>query len=433
MIHRFAKLFILAGISILTLFTLLRHVSWERIPQIVGLGEEFGPSEEQIGYATDALFSLHGGEPDQDDPSKSSNKIDSSFGDGHARKRPPGQTKPPGSNYTRTLVIARLSREDTTWIEQELQDMLDTGELNTAIYTVDEPQAPFKVPKNKGHEVMVYLSYVIDFYDSLPDIALFMHSHRFAWHNDRILETDASLMVRRLSPERVTREGYMNMRCQWGPGCPAWLHPGTTVQNPKKKEEVLIGESWAELFPFDLAPTVLAQPCCAQFAVSRERIRAIPKSRYIFMRDWLLRTEYSDFLSGRVFEYMWHYIFSGEPVHCPSMTACYCDGYGLCFGSEEGMDYWYELMHKKNEVKKDLKAWQAKADRIDDEKKKHGMVAEEAVMEVPEFGKDEALKAKIALIGAKMNDIVRKAIEKGNDPKQRAIGSGREWNEGDGF
>ena len=97
----------------------------------------------------------------------------------------------------------------------------------------------------------------------------------------------------------------MNLRCHWDPGCPAWLHPGAVERNYEKQEEHLLASSWAELFPHDTIPTILAQPCCAQFAVSRERIRAMPKQQYVYMRDWLLRTELTDYLSGRIFEYLW--------------------------------------------------------------------------------------------------------------------------------
>ncbi|GAB7358474.1 hypothetical protein MBLNU230_g2538t1 [Neophaeotheca triangularis] len=438
MLHRFSRLIFVTGIAILLALFVLFSVSLDNLPQKVGLGEKYGPSEEQIQSGKNILPDLRVGKPDPDKPFKNSHnqgnrKADSGLGDGKAQKRPPGQTKPLGSNYTKTLVMPRLSNEDTSWVEAELQDMLDSGALSTAIYTVDRPEEPFKVPKNKGHEVMVYLSYIIHFYEELPDVSIFMHSHRFAWHNNEILETDASLMIRHLSPERVTREGYMNLRCHWDPGCPDWLHPGNTVRNPDKQEEVLIGESWAELFPFDLAPSVLAQPCCAQFAVSRERIQAIHKSRYMFMRDWLIRVEYSDYLSGRIFEYLWQFIFSGDPVHCPSMSACYCDGYGLCFGSEEAFDYWFELKYVRDRAKEELRLWLQGAHAIEDQIKKHGQVAEEAVMDVPEVGKDEVLEKRIAELDEQMNDMIREAIEKGRDPRQRAKESGREWKEGDGF
>lgn len=97
---------------------------------------------------------------------------------------PTGKTKPAGSNYIRTLVVAKLKDEDTGWIQEELGDMLASGLLNTAIYTLDDLKAALHPVENKGHEVIAYLSYIIDFYSTLPDIAIFMHAHRYAGHNN---------------------------------------------------------------------------------------------------------------------------------------------------------------------------------------------------------------------------------------------------------
>ena len=58
------------------------------------------------------------------------------------------------------------------WLEKEIPDQ------PTAIYVVDDPYAPLHPPKNKGHEVMVYLTYIIDHYDELADVTMFMHAHQ---------------------------------------------------------------------------------------------------------------------------------------------------------------------------------------------------------------------------------------------------------------
>lgn len=38
------------------------------------------------------------------------------------------------------------------------------------------PHSPFHL------QAMSYLTYIIDHYESLPDIVLFMHGHRASWH-----------------------------------------------------------------------------------------------------------------------------------------------------------------------------------------------------------------------------------------------------------
>lgn len=400
--------------------------SWRHLPEAVGLGEKYG-MEESAGDESDVHNNIDGstgGKVSFKEP-----KVDS------MSPYPIGQTKPAGSNYTKCLVLPKLFIEDTTWVGDALGDMLEEGSLTTAIYTVDDPHAKLHPPKNKGHEVMVYLSYIIDFYDQLADVNIFMHSHRRAWHNNELMDRDAAQMVRHLSPERVAREGYMNLRCHWDPGCPAWLHPGNTIEDENKQEEVLLAECWTQIFPYEPVPTVLSQPCCAQFAVSGDRIRELPKHRYVYMRDWLIRTELDDYLSGRVFEYIWQYIFTAAPIHCPSMSACYCDGYGICFGSPAKFDTWFELRFDMNELKEELRVWQEKADSIElaRSKAKNGKVADDALLDVPEFGRDRELKRRIKELQEELDGRLSGAFELGKDPRQRALESGREWREGDGY
>jgi hypothetical protein len=58
-------------------------------------------------------------------------------------------------------------------------------------------------------EVMVYLSYIIENYNKLADVNIFMHAHRHAWHNNELLDHDSVQVIGRLSAERVQREGYV--------------------------------------------------------------------------------------------------------------------------------------------------------------------------------------------------------------------------------
>jgi hypothetical protein len=52
------------------------------------------------------------------------------------------------------VVVASQASENATW----LNEYFPLWEKN--IYRVDDPRAPLTVPKNKGRESMVYLTYV---------------------------------------------------------------------------------------------------------------------------------------------------------------------------------------------------------------------------------------------------------------------------------
>ncbi|KAF2461415.1 hypothetical protein BDY21DRAFT_278942 [Lineolata rhizophorae] len=390
--------------------------SWRELPQSLGLGEALpDPSPSVAGE------SGSGTQTGQTSTPAETNLA-------HYRPRPvfePGTPKPPGSNYSRVLVIPRTKEEDVDWIEQEIP------EVPTAIYVVDDPSAPLHPPKNKGHEVMVYLTWIIDNYDDLPDVAIFMHAHRYSWHNDDLLGNDAAEMIRALSPERVVREGYMNVRCHWDPGCPAWMHPGTVEEDINKQEEVLLAKGWSELFPLDPIPSVLAQPCCAQFALSAQRIRAIPRSTYVFYRDWLLRTPLSDYISGRVWEYVWQFVFTGENVYCPETHVCYCDGFGVCFGGRGQSDAWFEKRETMRGFERELREWHEKEEAIQNAQEE-GRLEELSELEVPELGRDKVLEAKVERLRKELDIAKEEAFVRGRDPRNRALEAGREWHDGEG-
>ena len=180
-----------------------------------------------------------------------------------------------------------------------------------------------------------YMTYIIDHYDRLPDISLFMHAHREAWHNGDIFNWDAAVIVKTLRPESVLKQGYFNLRCNLVPGCPNHLYPTSPIGNPKHPEEGYYAEAWRELFPNQRIPDIVSQPCCSQFALTAERIRSLPQSEYVRIRDWLLNTDMDDRISGRIFEYLWQIIFTGQNELCPVTSHCLCYAYGLCFGGEE--------------------------------------------------------------------------------------------------
>jgi hypothetical protein len=261
---------------------------------------------------------------------------------------------PLGHNYTWTIVLGKRSADDTDWIDEELFGM------EKAVYVVDNKTASLHVPKNKGNEAMVYLSYIIDHYDNLSDITTFIHSDRWTWHNNDMFDSDTAMMLKHLIPQRVIREGYVNLRCPWYPGCPTWLNTSATTAtaHAEKREEPFIRTAWPHLFPDDALPAVLSQPCCSQFALSRTRILDVPRAEYQRLRSWLLASGWDDGLVGRVFEYVWQYLWTGRPVVCPSPHACYCDLYGACFDDDEDFQSWYELRYWLRRAEWELISWE---------------------------------------------------------------------------
>ena len=183
--------------------------------------------------------------------------------------------------------------------------------------------------------------HIIDNYDDLPTVSVFMHSLRYQWHNDDPLygthdrfslshfsnpfltlrpanqrqPTDGVPMLRNLQLPHIHQTGYVNLRCAWALGCPVQIKPllgksWTGVKDDRSRSEAAYAESFATLFPGLPVPNEVGVGCGAQFAVSRSKILERPRADYERYRTWLLETPLADAISGRVMEYSWHSEFS---------------------------------------------------------------------------------------------------------------------------
>lgn len=161
----------------------------------------------------------------------------------------------------------------------------------------------------------------------------FVHSHKDgypqAWHNDNPDYSNVVTLMR-LQTDAVQRKGFVNLRCNGDPGCPAEVQLNRIPVDETRTIEVHMPAAWGHFFPNTTLPDTIATPCCAQIAVSADQIRKRSLEDYKKYRQWLLDTRLDDDTSGRVMEYLWHIIFGQEPVFCPDIQQCYCDLYGWC-------------------------------------------------------------------------------------------------------
>ncbi|KAH8904645.1 hypothetical protein BR93DRAFT_980396 [Coniochaeta sp. PMI_546] len=215
---------------------------------------------------------------------------------------PPPKLKP----LTKALVIASTSTlppHETSWISSV------PSSWDIHLYNTDLPGV---VPINKGNEAMPYLTYIIDHYTSLPDIIFFHHSHAQSWHQSLpSLDEVTSLRV-----PYVQKRGFVSPRCL--PGCENLIpladyavdldildRVGRDVQLASLLDEFVnrtAGEG---------VPGRIAAPCCAQFAVARERVVRRGREWWVRLRGWLIDTPLGDLESGRLMEYTWH-LWMGE-------------------------------------------------------------------------------------------------------------------------
>lgn len=181
--------------------------------------------------------------------------------------------------------------------------------------------------------------YIIDRYTTLPPISVFIHSARYAWHNEDPLY-DAVPVLTNLRLPHVLARGFVSLRCTWAIGCPAELAPkrsNTADMDDRSQTEPAYAAAFQHFFPGVAIPHVIGAHCGGQFAVFRDRIRARPLTFYTKIQKWLLDTDLSDQISGRVMEYMWHIIFGMPAQDCQDTETCFCETFGLCdLTCEEG-------------------------------------------------------------------------------------------------
>ncbi|KAK5202601.1 hypothetical protein LTR41_011655 [Exophiala xenobiotica] len=234
------------------------------------------------------------------------------------------------------VVTPARDVDDISWIERELPDW------QYAIYYVDHPSTvgradSLRTPVNKGNEAMAYLTYIIDHYHTqIPEVVAFLHSHRNgfwkAWHVDDPLHDNARAM-QHVRLDFVIQHGYVNLRCNWTPGCTKTSEPNPHFGN-QTWDEIFANTSTPYFDPTSGRPAAASHettltsfqsgedasarhiwtPCCAQFTVSRDQIYRRPFQDYVNIRRWLLDTELEDAHSGRILEYLWHVIFGKEAV-----------------------------------------------------------------------------------------------------------------------
>ena len=278
------------------------------------------------------------------------------------------------------LIVSRVASDgDASWLSK-LND-----KYHLCIYDVDgstnSSPTQLRVPANRGHEAMAYLTFLIDNYDNIPAAgAVFVHGSRFAWHNDSPKYDNAELLAALNTTSALASSGYHNLRCDWSAStCPADSVPqgsfetGLTAKlepfNTRVVSDAAMPRALASIFggSDSSAGTLLLgrgdgvkSQCCAQFIVSRANIYQHSREEYFALRQWVLdagtnpnSAPLDDRISGRILSYLWHILFlpqqgyaprpsaglhDTESVNldrlnlmaCPSAAECYCRVYGRC-------------------------------------------------------------------------------------------------------
>lgn len=205
----------------------------------------------------------------------------------------PGQSERIVERGSVQIVVAKY-QEDVRWVS------VFAG-LSVTVYDKGDPLSPNSLP-NVGREAHTYLHHIINNYDALPDVTVFLQGNPFD-HCGPLL------------PERVWQlhreDGFVDL-------CHLAL-PEDAFGNPTQPG-LPLAEVYREVFGED-PPEFFICRVGACFAVSRERVR----SRSIEFYQRLLRLSVDHKLGPWLLERYWWKIFDGVDITSGVVTAASAD------------------------------------------------------------------------------------------------------------
>lgn len=188
-------------------------------------------------------------------------------------------------------------------------------DVEVFVYDKENPANPYNVPLNKGSEASVYLKFIIDHYEKLPEYTFFIHDSEYSWHHD-------GSIVDRYNEAIASNKQYVNVNNH---SCMMRKDSISKCQYEKLLEWYC--EYIEKYIPIDFIPNnqdgfVDGHIGCAQFLVHRDLILNFPKSMYQEIYDWIIEENVvlpkececnQNAISGNFLEWTWHIFFEVYP------------------------------------------------------------------------------------------------------------------------
>jgi predicted O-methyltransferase YrrM len=190
-------------------------------------------------------------------------------------------------------ILSSHYDEDLSWI--------NFVKYPTTIYSKTLKNKNF-IDFNKVQEAPAYLKYIIDNYSNLPEYTIFVHGHLNSEHQK---EKNIIEIINNLS----LNDDIINLNRE------DWLGSIQIGQDEWDKKYRWLSDNWDDIFgSYLMIPEKLTFYSCAQFAINKKCILQYPIQFWEKLFNWCKKTELDNYVSSRIFEYTWYYIFSKKAL-----------------------------------------------------------------------------------------------------------------------
>jgi hypothetical protein len=217
-------------------------------------------------------------------------------------------------------TIVSHYKEDLSWL-----DNIENKDLVLVVSkTIDNGQYLFQ-KENIGNESTAYLKYIVERWDEISNYEhhIFLHGHKNSWHQSH----DADVICNKLSKYNG-RYDFINF-CDnnfYEIYPDKVVSSGDNSYTGDNKPYVILEEIWDKLFKeLGPLPQYISFGVGAQYCVKSENILKNGKDFYINCLNWLMSEDSANLdykhggqrstYSSRVFEWLWHFIYTGKPDH----------------------------------------------------------------------------------------------------------------------
>jgi hypothetical protein len=194
-------------------------------------------------------------------------------------------------NTSNTVIVISTYKTPIPWADR-LREM----GFEVRVYTKENPNSPYNIPKNIGWGDSVWIKYSIDNYENPPEYSIMIHDHEYSYHQEGSIIDAICSQINSTKP-------YFNFNCVNTDG---EFYLGETTEYIKWYDEFL-GPYLGPLKQY--GEFTLNQRMHSQFLIHRSLIQANPKKMYEDIYNWLITKDVTMYMSGYLLEIHWALIW----------------------------------------------------------------------------------------------------------------------------